>query len=103
MRKSSTFFGRRDAPPSLYSSILETVMHLQLQYAPVFLVGNEGNFDALVQKAIAEAAHTYPDQQGYIVLPTFQLQKPFHCPPLFPMILKRILPASPLIAAIDGC
>lgn len=84
MRKNCTFFGHRDAPLSLYSSILETVTHLHQQHAPVFLVGNEGNFDTLVQKAIAEAGCTHPDLQGYIVLPSYSTSEVFPLPTIVP-------------------
>lgn len=66
---SCTFFGHRDTPENTYSSIYCHINDLIIkQGVDIFYVGNSGNFDKMVKKALKELQTTYPDIKINIVL-----------------------------------
>ena len=50
-----TFFGHRDAPPGIKSSLRQVILDLiERQGVKQFYVGNQGGFDAMVRTLLAE-------------------------------------------------
>lgn len=64
-----TFFGHRDCPDDLYVSVHNKIEDLVLKNkVDLFFVGNQGNFDAIVRKALKEIKSIYPYIRYYVVL-----------------------------------
>ena len=64
-----TFFGHRDAPDSIKEAVLDKIVSLMLQEnVKTFYVGNNGNFDFLVQSLLFELKKEYKDINYSIVL-----------------------------------
>lgn len=56
-----SFFGHKDAPYALYPKIMEHIERLITQRnIEGFVVGNQGNFDSMVLKALRELKQVYP-------------------------------------------
>ena len=67
--KYCTFFGHSDCPDHILPVLRETVERLILaREADAFLVGNHGNFDALVKKVLREMSQKYPYVSYFVVL-----------------------------------
>lgn len=65
-----TFFGHRNTPESIKEKLKQTIIALiETESVSKFLVGNNGNFDFLVKKTLAELSDIYPITY-YVVLPT---------------------------------
>ena len=63
-----TFFGHRDIPKETESALRLTLIDLiENKNAPVFYVGNHGNFDAMVRRQLEDLSKTYPIKH-YVVL-----------------------------------
>ena len=54
-----TFFGHRDAPYVLKSKVKKTILELKSNDIELFYVGNNGNFDLLVQEVLEELGVEY--------------------------------------------
>lgn len=66
-----TFFGHRDAPGSLRSLLKSTILELIAKRGiTLFYVGNNGNFDYMVQNVLEEIAKSGVPIEYYIVLST---------------------------------
>ena len=64
-----TFFGHRDAPETIKEHIRKAVVRLiETQSADIFLVGDEGKFDRMVQGVLAELKTAYPHIDYAVVL-----------------------------------
>jgi len=64
-----TFFGHRDAPDSISSALKEKIIEMITTIGiKDFYVGNNGNFDFLVQKLLKEISRSYPCISFSIVL-----------------------------------
>lgn len=64
-----TFFGHRDAPDTLYPTLLQTIERLILQKnVTCFYVGNHGSFDRLAYTALRQTQKLYPHIRIAVVL-----------------------------------
>ncbi|MBQ8212987.1 MAG: DUF1273 family protein [Clostridia bacterium] len=64
-----TFFGHRDAPPSIKPALEKTIRYLiNSQNATVFYVGNNGNFDLFVADILHKLTSEFSQIEYYIVL-----------------------------------
>ncbi len=63
-----TFFGHRDTPSAIAQKIASVIEELIASGASDFYVGNQGNFDALVRKALKEAKIRHPHIRYSVVL-----------------------------------
>ena len=64
-----TFFGHRDAPPSIKPALEKTIRYLiNSQNATVFYVGNNGNFDLFVADILHKLTSEFSQIKYYIVL-----------------------------------
>ncbi|MGN1111784.1 MAG: hypothetical protein ACI4RP_01140 [Acutalibacteraceae bacterium] len=70
-----TFFGHHDCPNNLYVPLRNKIEDLILYCnVDLFYVGNNGNFDEIVRKALAELKLLYPSIRYYVV-PAYMPQK----------------------------
>lgn len=71
-----SFFGHKDAPASLYPEIKAQITHLILhRQADSFMVGNQGNFDSMVLRALRELKKAHPHICYNVVLAYMPQQK----------------------------
>lgn len=71
-----SFFGHKDSPQFLYTKIKDAIEYLISQRnADSFLVGNQGNFDSMVLKALRELKQVYPHICYNVVLAYMPSQK----------------------------
>ena len=64
-----TFFGHKNCPHSVQNDIENTIRDLiENREAIVFYVGNQGNFDLYVNKALVKLSSQYSQIKNYIVL-----------------------------------
>lgn len=64
-----TFFGHRDCPVTILPKLRAALQTLILEYrVNLFYVGNQGQFDVLVQKALSELSQIYPHIRFSVVL-----------------------------------
>ncbi|MBQ3169460.1 MAG: hypothetical protein IJB25_12940 [Clostridia bacterium] len=76
---SCTFFGHRDCPASIKSSIRSEIISLiENQNADRFYVGNHGCFDAHVLSVLKELSNLYPHIQYAVVLNRMPDTQLFH-------------------------
>lgn len=69
MNRTCTFFGHRDAPPEIQPAINAAINEMIHNHSVRrFYVGNEGYFDAMVQRALLRAQSEFPQLQCLIVL-----------------------------------
>lgn len=67
-----TFFGHRDAPQIIESAVKRVLIELIERHgADTFFVGNQGAFDAMVKRILAELKTDYPQINYTIVLAYF--------------------------------
>ena len=56
-----TFFGHRDSPEKIKHLLKKTILYIiEKEGVRDFLVGNNGNFDAIVRRQLEDLSHTYP-------------------------------------------
>ena len=88
------FFGHRDAREDIEPKIKETVKDLIENHgADTFLVGNNGNFDAMVKKVLTKAEELYPHVKYSVVLAYLPIQKKEyedHSHSVFPEGLEKV-------------
>ena len=71
-----SFFGHRNAPQSLCHTIRENIENLILQRnVDCFMVGNQGDFDYMVLKALRQLKQEYPHIYYNVVLAYLPTQK----------------------------
>lgn len=64
-----TFFGHRDCPASIRSSLRAVLIHLiETEGVTSFFVGNQGAFDAAVQSVLRDLQSNYPAITCTVVL-----------------------------------
>ena len=68
MFMNCTFFGHRDAPSNIKSNLEREIMSLSNKGVKHFYVGNNGNFDFLVQTTLNKLANQNPNVKYSIVL-----------------------------------
>ena len=61
MFMNCTFFGHRDAPSNIKSNLEREIMSLSDKGVKHFYVGNNGNFDFLVQTTLNKLANQNPN------------------------------------------
>ena len=67
--KACTFFGHRDCPDTIKSTLRDAVIDLiERRSVTRFYVGNQGAFDAIVLSVLRELAKDYPQIRYYVVL-----------------------------------
>ena len=67
--KICTFFGHRDCPASIRSSLYAVLIHLiETEGVTSFFVGNQGAFDAAVQSVLRDLQSNYPAITCTVVL-----------------------------------
>lgn len=70
--KACTFFGHRDAPDTLKSSIKEKISELIIERGVErFYIGNHGRFDSIVISVLGELKEIYPQIDYNVVLAYF--------------------------------
>lgn len=63
------FFGHKDAPPSIYDTLEEAIEKIIAEDdVTEFLVGNQGQFDGMVLKALRRIKEKYPHVSYNVVL-----------------------------------
>ena len=81
-----TFFGHRDAPPSVLPVLRGVLLDLiERQDVRRFYVGHQGSFDAMVRGLLSELAQTHGIRYAVVLscLPQ-ETDLPAHVPTLFP-------------------
>lgn len=64
-----TFFGHKDCPDSIRERLRETLIELIIEYhVDMFYVGNQGQFDAIVQGTLRELKKEHPQINYAVVL-----------------------------------
>lgn len=64
-----TFFGHKDCPDSIRERLRETLTELIIEYhVDMFYVGNQGQFDAIVQGTLRELKKEHPQINYAVVL-----------------------------------
>ena len=70
------FFGHKDAPPSIYNKLEEAIEKVIAEDgATGFLVGNQGQFDGMVLKALRRMKEKYPHISYNVVLAYMPAEK----------------------------
>ncbi len=91
-----SFFGHRDVQVKLEEKIEENVVRLITKYGVnTFLVGNQGNFDYVVQKVLKKVKGKFPEIECDVVLarlPGKVKKSPLEHPTIFPAILENVPP-----------
>lgn len=62
------FFGHKEAPPSIQEKLVEAIERLMWQGVCSFLVGNQGQFDAMVLSVLRNMKRKYPQIEYSVVL-----------------------------------
>jgi len=75
------FIGHRDAPESVYPSLLESVrIHAEQYGVTEFLVGHYGAFDFMAARAVLELKKTHPGLRLTMLLPYHPAERTVHLP-----------------------
>ncbi len=75
------FIGHRDAPESVYPSLLESVrIHAEQYGVTEFLVGHYGAFDSMAARAVRELKKTHPGLRLTMLLPYHPAERTVHLP-----------------------
>ena len=70
------FFGHKDAPPSIYDTLEEAIEKIIAEDdVTEFLVGNQGQFDGMVLKALRRIKEKYPHVSYNVVLAYMPAEK----------------------------
>lgn len=70
------FFGHKDAPPSIYDTLEEAIEKIIAEdNVTEFLVGNQGQFDGMVLKALRRIKEKYPHVSYNVVLAYMPAEK----------------------------
>ena len=81
MQNQCFFIGHRNAPASIYNTVLTEVEHLILtQNINHFVVGHYGTFDHMCATAVTELKTTYPQVTLTMLLPYHPAVHPVHLP-----------------------
>lgn len=64
-----TFFGHSDCPDNIFKEVKETITDLYQNHdVTEYYVGNHGNFDSIVTRALKEIRQNYPNINFSVVL-----------------------------------
>ena len=88
-----TFFGHRDAGSEIKEKIKEEIIRLiENDGADTFLVGNNGNFDAMVKSVLDELEKAYDIKYNIVLayLPTKKREYDDHSHTVFPEGLESV-------------
>lgn len=73
---SCTFFGHRDCPESIRSSLHQAIVHLiEQEGVDTFYVGHQGHFDRIALAELQQVARQYPQIRYTVVLAYLSLCK----------------------------
>lgn len=87
-----TFFGHRNTPESIKEKLKQTIITLiENENVTRFLVGNNGMFDFLVKKTLAELSDIYPITY-YVVLSALPKDDQMEPHSLLPEDFEKFLP-----------
>lgn len=85
------FFGHRDCPDDIIDSLKATILDLiENNGVKRFLVGNNGNFDRLVIKALKKCKEVFPHIDYCVVLAYLPSNNYFEYPTIFPEKLESV-------------
>ena len=74
LMSTCTFFGHRSAPDTIEQNLRSTIIDLiEIHSVDVFLLGNNGAFDAMVLRVLRELSDLYPIK--YYVVPAYLPEK----------------------------
>ena len=98
-----TFFGDSKCTSSVYPCLAAVIEELvATERISTFYVGDNGNFDKLVQKALSEASKNHPEIKCFIVLAYLPGEKKEYVPsPLLETIYPEGIEKTPLRFAIN--
>lgn len=90
--KICTFFGHRDCPVSIRSSLRAVLISLiETEGVTSFFVGNQGNFDAAVQSVLRDLQSQYPDITCTVVFAYMPRQpEPYGLATLLPEGIEKV-------------
>lgn len=86
-----TFFGHRNSPQSIKGSLREAVIAVIGDGADLFYVGDQGNFDRMVQGVLKELKEYYPIR-WYVVLSKFPKDPPVWRETILPEGIETVPP-----------
>ena len=99
--KVCTFFGHRDAPCTIEPQLHETLRYLvSKKHVDTFYVGNQGQFDHMVQHHLQMLTSDFPHIRCFIILhqlPTTTASPQSSLPSLFPEGLEYVHPKYALV------
>ena len=88
--KACTFFGNHSCSNEIYGCLVAAIKELvTTEKADTFYVGNEGNFDKMVQRALYEVKSEFPKIACFTVLAYIPGKKN---PDVLPPVLETIYP-----------
>ena len=86
-----TFFGHRDCTDDIIDSLKATIIDfIENKGVSTFLVGNNGNFDRLVIKALTKCKDTFPHIDYCVVLAYLPKNKCFDYHTIYPEGLENV-------------
>ena len=82
--KSCFFIGHRDASPTVFPALAETVELHSIEYGVTeFIVGHYGSFDRMAARAVIKAKARHPDITLTMLLPYHPAERPVPLSPGF--------------------
>ena len=83
-RSSCFFIGHRETPDRVYPTLLETIeRHIAEYGVSEFVVGQYGNFDRLVIRALSQAKRAHPDITLMLMTPYYPVNRKADLPEAF--------------------
>lgn len=83
-RSSCFFIGHRETPDRVYPTLLETIeRHIAEYGVSEFVVGQYGNFDRLVIRALSQAKRVHPDITLMLMTPYYPVNRKADLPEAF--------------------
>ena len=83
-RSSCFFIGHRETPDRVYPTLLETIeRHIAEYGVSEFVVGQYGNFDRLVIRALSQAKRAHPDITLMLMTPYYPVNRKADLPESF--------------------
>ena len=97
---SCFFIGHRETPDRVYPTLIETIeRHIAEYGVSEFVVGQYGNFDRLVIRALSQVKRAHPDITLMLMTPYYPVNRKVDLPKAFdalfyPCLLYTSCPAS---------
>ena len=83
-RSSCFFIGHRETPDRVYPTLLETIeRHIAEYGVSEFVVGQYGNFDRLVIRALSQVKQAHPDITLILMTPYYPVNRKVDLPEAF--------------------